>query len=437
MSETIPDWPRIEAQVRADGSGEVMINGTSYPVAAADVPAARSAVLKMAAETASQIDRPVRVASTDPTGFWPLIVHQDGRAEPDPRAGAVPSVGEPVAETGPTFTPAPAPSPSAVAAPASGLRAEAERPVSRRELRQSFLRTEQVEAPATKGVRGLLTRVGLRTAPSAAERAYRADVTAVSQHWPGVRTIAVVNGKGGASKTPTTALLSAVFARHSGVATIAWDNNETRGTLGWRTEQGAHTATIFDLLPRVDDLLAPSAKAGDISHYVHHQAADKYDVLRSNPQLLSSEQRISSVDVDRTYDTLTRYYRLLFVDSGNDESAGHWLRMIDKADAIVVSTIAKPEHAEAGALLLEALAERNEWSARLAQQAVVIVSQAREKDTDPSAADIAKGFEGWVREVVTIPYDRAMVENVLHYDSLAPSTQRAWLRAGAALASGL
>ena len=433
MSETIPDWPRIEAQVRSDGSGEVMINGTSYPVTAGDMSSARSAVLRMAAETASQVSRAVRVASTDPTGFWPLIVHPDGRVEPDPRTGAVPAAPEPLVEEPPT----PPPASSTEAGDPLGVEAAAERPVSRRELRQSFLRTEQVEPPATKGVRGLLTRVGVRTAPSAAERAYRADVRAVSQHWPGVRTIAIVNGKGGASKTPTTALLSAVFARHSGVATIAWDNNETRGTLGWRTEQAAHSATILDLLPRVDDLLAPSAKAGDISHYVHHQAADKYDVLRSNPRLLSSEQRITSIDVDRTYDTLTRYYRLLFVDSGNDESAGHWLRMIDKADAIVVSTIAKPEHAEAGALLLEALAERNEWSARLAQQAVVIVSQAREKDADPSAAEIAKGFQGWVREVVTIPFDPAMVENVLHYDSLAPSTQRAWLRAGAALASGL
>lgn len=310
-------------------------------------------------------------------------------------------------------------------------------PMTRRQMRESFLKAEQSEAPATKGVRGTLARMGIRTQPSAAERAEREDIHAVSQHWPGVRTIAIVNGKGGAGKTPTTALLAATFARYSGAATIAWDNNETRGTLGWRTEQGKHEATVLDLIPRTAELLDPSARAGDISHFVHHQAADKYDVLRSNPNLLSSEQRISGADVDAIHDVLGRYYRLIFVDSGNDESADHWLRMIDVADQLVVPTIAKPEHAEAGALLLEALTQRGGRSAELARRAVVIVSQAREKDVNPSAADIARGFEGWVSSVVTIPYDRAMVENVLHYDALHAATRRAWLHAAAAVARQL
>lgn len=237
--------------------------------------------------------------------------------------------------------------------------------------------------------------------------------------------------------TPTTALLAATFARYSGAATIAWDNNETRGTLGWRTEQGKHENTVLDLIPRTDELLDPGARAGDISHYVHHQAADKYDVLRSNPHLLSAEQRIGADDVDSIHDVLGRYYRLIFVDSGNDESAGHWLRMIDKADQLVVPTIARPEHAEAGALLLEELVRRGGRSAELARRAVVVVSQSREKDADPPAAEIARGFADWVSAVVTIPYDRAMVESVLHFDALSPATRRAWLRAAAAVARQL
>jgi len=322
-------------------------------------------------------------------------------------------------------------------APQQAWSAETAPPMTRRQMRESFLRTEQVEQPAAQGIRGALSRAGIRTQPSAAEREERDDVHAVSQHWPGVRTIAVVNGKGGSTKTPTTALLAATFARYSGAATIAWDNNETRGTLGWRTEQGKHENTVHDLIPRADELLDPGARAGDISHYVHHQAADKYDVLRSNPHLLSAEQRINADDVDSIHDVLGRYYRLIFVDSGNDESAGHWLRMIDKADQLVVPTIARPEHAEAGALLLEELVRRGGRSAELAQRAVVIVSQAREKDAKPTAAEIARGFAGWTSAVVTIPYDRAMVESVLHFDALAPTTRRAWLRAAAAVARQL
>lgn len=36
--------------------------------------------------------------------------------------------------------------------------------------------------------------------------------------------------KGG--QTPTTVLLSAVFARYGGAGVVAWDANQTRGTLG-------------------------------------------------------------------------------------------------------------------------------------------------------------------------------------------------------------
>src|SRR5699024_10880632 len=113
-------------------------------------------------------------------------------------------------------------------------------PASRREARlqrESFLTPTSTEAPASKGVRGLLSSVGIRMNPSAKERAEREDVRAISQHWPGPRTIAVANGKGGAGKTPTTIMLSAVFARFGGGTVLAWDNNQTRGTMPWRTEQ--------------------------------------------------------------------------------------------------------------------------------------------------------------------------------------------------------
>ncbi|TDE88156.1 ATPase [Occultella glacieicola] len=450
MTELPPAFPAVTATVRPDASAEVVFNGVSHVLTAETIPGAREAVSAYVAYRAGEtLGRAVRATVTDPEGRFDLVIHPDGSIteqhttpahEPalGPPAAAAPA---PPAEPPPFAPEAPVTAgfaaPHAFSATAVVTPSAPVAPPSRRELRASFLTTEQVEAPAATGLRGFLTRVGVRTSPSAAERAYRADVEAVSQHWPGVRTIAVVNGKGGANKTPTTALLSAVFARNSGAATLAWDNNETRGTLGWRTDQGSHTATILDLLPQAGRLLAPGAKAGDISHYVHHQPADKYDVLRSNPNLISADQRISAEDVDAVHDVAGRYYRLVFVDSGNDESAGHWLRMINKADQLVVATVAQNEHAEAGALLLEELYQRGGRAAQLAQSAVVVVSQAREKDTNPTAGQIAKGFGEWVREVVTIPYDRAMVESALHFDALQPATRRAWLRAGAAVAGGL
>jgi hypothetical protein len=179
----------------------------------------------------------------------------------------------------------------------------------------------------------------------------------------------------------------------------------------------------------------PAARAADIAAYVHHQSEDKYDVLRSNPASLPGDQRLTEADFDAVHTVASRYFRLIFIDSGNAEDAPHWLRMIDHADQVVVATTTRAEHAEAARLLLNALHDRDERSASLADGAVVIVSQA-DRDEKP-AAEVAEHYRGLARAAVTIPYDKAMRADLLRYDALSPETQRAWLRAGAAVAAGL
>ena len=66
----------------------------------------------------------------------------------------------------------------------------------------------------------------------------------------------------------------------------------------------------------------------------------------------------------------------------------------------------------------------------------MIVSEARNSATDQAEA-IASGFRQLVREVVTIPYDPAMVGGLLRFDTLHAGTQRAWLRAAASVARGM
>ncbi len=303
--------------------------------------------------------------------------------------------------------------------------------------RASFLADERKPDRATQGWRGFLARTGIPIRASARELQERDEIHAVSRHWAGPRTIAIVNGKGGANKTPTTALLAAVFARNGGSGVLAWDNNETRGTLGWRTEQGMHDATVQTLLPNAEHLLSPAAKSSDLSHFVHHQTGDKYDVLRSNPTMLATQQRITAQDFDDLHSVAAKYFRLIFIDSGNDESAERWLRMIDHTDQLVIATTALGEHAEAGALLLEALAQRDERSARLASNAVVIVSQSERAGTSLEARRVAEGFQPLARSAVSIPYDPSMHGGRLQYDALAPATRRAWLHAAAAVAEGL
>ncbi len=312
---------------------------------------------------------------------------------------------------------------------------EAGRPDSGPSRRASFIESDKAIAP-TEGVPGLLSRLGLPIRPTATQATYAENVRATARHWGGCRTIAVVNGKGGVGKTMTSAMLAAVFARNGGGGVLAWDNNDTRGTLGWRTETGTHDATIQDALADADELLAPGAAAADVAWYVHHQTQDRYDVLRSNPELLAAKQRIGTDQFDQLLKVATRYYRLVIFDSGNDESAERWLRMIDSAAQLVVPTLASPESAESAALLLEALAARDDHSARLASEAVVIVTQS-ERGSAAEVRQIAEAFQGLARAVHQIPFDAGLKGGPLRFDNLRPTTQRAWTAAAAAVATDL
>jgi len=316
---------------------------------------------------------------------------------------------------------------------------------SRRTLRDTtFLVTETQAAPAAKGWRGALNKLGMRLDPSTDEQSERDDIQTVSQHWPGPRTIAVVNRKGGANKTPTVALLSAVLARYGGGPVIAWDNNESQGTLGWRTEQGAHDSSVLHLVAAADNLLAPAANSADLAHYVHHQTADKFDVLRSDENE-EGDHEVTAEEVDTAHRVLSKFYRLLVMDSGNTARSANWRRMIDHTTQLVVPVTAMEDRAEAARLTLQTLEARGGHNAELAKNAVVIVSEATDaargsgdamKRSREEAARIAEGFKPLVREVVRVPYDPALVNGIIRYDALRPATQRAWLSAAAAVAQG-
>ncbi|HXH34142.1 MAG TPA: chromosome partitioning protein ParA [Plantibacter sp.] len=305
---------------------------------------------------------------------------------------------------------------------------------ARRDLRDapSFLAPPTV-GPAQHGVAGLLNKLGFSVAPSAAERAERDDVHAVSRHFPRRRTISVANQKGGANKTPTVVNLSSVFARYGGGGVAAWDNNETMGTLGWRTEQGGHDSTVLDLLAAAGDLLSPGAERADLSRFVHHQPGDKYEVLRS---AADGEHVVTADEVDLVHRVLAKYYRLIVMDSGNSAGAPNWRRMVELTDQLVIPTTTVEDKKEGARLTLTAVSRVSERGAELARNAVVIVSESEAKDTAIANA-YAEDFRPYVRDVVVVPFDPALKNGVIRHDALRSNTQRAWLAAAAAVSRGL
>lgn len=455
-------FPNIRAIVRDNGTAEVVVAGNSRVVPAGDsVQELRSNALALVVVEAQTLQRPVRVQIEDPEGHGELIVHPDNKIEsvsyePSParrRAEAPETTPATVAPAVIDTVPAPAPAPVADTVPVpanlepqTAADATEEAAPTRRSLKEtSFLVSAPVLEPATQGWRGTLTRLGLRMDPSEEELSEREDIRTVSQHWPGPRTIAVVNRKGGANKTPTVVMLSAILARYSGAATVAWDNNESQGTLGWRTEKGSHDRSVLDLIDASTELLSPSTNAAEIAKFVHHQTADKFDVLRSDENE-EGDHEVTAEEVDIAHQVLTRYYRLVVMDSGNTARAANWRRMIDHTNQLVVPVTAIEDRAEAARLTLQTLESRGGHDAELARNAVVIVSESTDakrsmsgdalKRAKDEAHRIADGFAPFVRAVVRIPYDPALVNGPIRYEALQPATQRAWLAAAAAVAAG-
>ncbi|GAA1661264.1 ParA family protein [Microbacterium lacus] len=436
--------PRAFATVTGPTATFTTPDGRTEPVTAHSGEDIRTAIVRLATREARRTGAPVELVTSGDRGEHHLLIGITGPLGPLP--------------TTPTHTPE-LTSGEAHAAPAEGVPAEASGAdhALRREVRErapqpaqdttpstpaaelparpTFLTPTPASTTPTGGWRGVLCRLGIRTAPSRAEQERRARVEVVSRHWAGCRTIAVVNGKGGVGKTMTTAMLAAVFARHGGGGVLAWDNNDTRGTLGWRTQQGRYDTTLRDLLPAAPDLLSPTAGVSEITRFVHHQPADRYDVLRSNPELLATDQRIATPEFDLLMKVAARYYRLVIFDSGNDESADRWLRMIDSSHQLVLPTLAAPESAESAALLLDALRARDARSAALADRAVVIVTES--EPSTIAARRIAEKFAGHVRQVEIIPFDPALKSGPLRFEALHRRTQDAWVRAAAATAETL
>lgn len=400
----------------------------------------RLAVVRRATDEARRAGAPVELVTSGDRGDHHLLVHADGTLGPVPPPAPPFEDTLPGERTADEYGPDVNLEAEAVELFGDEIRGRAPEPEE-----AAATPEPAAEAPRTSfitpapdahksGWAAVMKRFG--AGESRAQQARDRAVEAVSRQWAGCRTIAVVNGKGGVGKTMTTAMLAAVFARHGGGNVLAWDNNDTRGTLGWRTEPGLYDTTIRDLLHHTEHLLHPAAAVSEIAGYVHHQGDDRYDVLRSNPKLLASDQRLTTAEFDRLMQVAARYYRLVVFDSGNDESAERWLRMIDSSYQVVLPTLATPESAESAALLLDELRARDIRSAALADRAVVVVTQS-EPTRPRDLARIVDGFTPHVRTVTVIPHDPALKGGPLRFDSLRPRTRDAWIRTAATTADGL
>ncbi len=286
-----------------------------------------------------------------------------------------------------------------------------------------------LRATVRKGTLGLV-----KLPPGRREQEYRHDVDMVRRNFGGLRQVTVVNPKGGAGKTVASLLLSMTFGQKRGGYVLAWDNNETQGTLGMRAQQDFHSRTVRDLLRDLDHFQGAHGRVGDLSQYVRAQGEGMFDVLASDESATAGEMLTATAFAD-IRDIVSRFYKLIIVDTGNNLRAENWQAAIDATDQMVVTMSARNDSAETAARMLDHLEQQGRH--RLVRQAVTIVSMPpSRRDLDVRA--VTRHFAMRTRTVLLAPYERLLdLGEPIRYGQLSASSRLAWLKIAAAVAEGL
>lgn len=341
----------------------------------------------------------------------------------------------------------PAPPPPPVLRPATDVSGQLSTPEAEPEVRRFMTASDFLDrrageedlGPATWGWRGGIRRMTgglIKPRMGPAERQYVNDRATIQRDFEGPRTIAFINPKGGAAKTTGVLAAGYTFGTVRGGGVIAWDNNETRGTLGIRGTRSSHrntTRELLDDLGRFKDVY--QSRIGDLGAFVRSQGDAHFDVLASDERPDVTGQ-IHADDFNAIHSLLERFYRIILIDTGNNMRAENWLAAADAADLLVVTSTVREDTGYSGLWMLDALQDAGYQN--LKYKTITVLSDPSAQVDDKLAADLVEVYQQRTRGVFRVPYDPALVAgSVLPYGQLSEDTRRSWLHACAAMAAAL
>ncbi len=307
---------------------------------------------------------------------------------------------------------------------------------------QDFLdrRTAQEDdGPPTWGWRGRVNRWSgglLASRMGSAERAHRQARQLVQREFAGPRTVAFINPKGGAAKTTGVLAAGHTFGTIRGGGVVAWDNNETRGTLGIRGLRANHRNTTRELLEdleRFSDVY--QSRIGDLGAFVRSQGDAHFDVLASDerPDVTGT---IRAEDFIAVHRLLQRFYRVILVDTGNNMRAENWLAAAETADLLVVTSTVREDTGYSGLWMLDALQDAG--YADLKAKTLTVLSDPAPVVDEALLRDLTTVYSERTSRVFRVPYDPVLASgSVMPYAALSEGTQASWLEACAAMAAAL
>lgn len=306
------------------------------------------------------------------------------------------------------------------------------------DLRRSGV-VEEPKMLATRGWRKTMrTLTGGLLSPTAtaAEIQETKDRQLAASEWSRMMSVVVANPKGGSSKTPTTICLAASFGDLRGGGVLAWDNNETLGTLGIRTLEGRFPTTVADLLANIEPLEQRESRRGDLGRFMRMQQDGKFEVLASDedPGRMAV---IGQPEFDRIHDVVGRFYTLVLIDTGNNPRAANFVAATARADQLVIPIQWAQDSVESAGRLIDQLHRSGRHD--LVRQAVIVASNdGRGRAPGDQVARWREWFQRTCAGVYEIPFDPHIAERgPIRHSALAETTRTAYMHVAGGIASGL
>lgn len=286
-------------------------------------------------------------------------------------------------------------------------------------------------AVATKGIRGALSRIGIRMTPGAAEAAelkakaarLQAEQIIRQATWTRAVSVLVANPKGGTGKTPTSLLLGGVLAAARGGSVAIMEVSDDPGALTFRAE-GNPPRGIGELVRDVSEIRT----AGQLAGYTARQTS-----FASVIGTIGRRDRLTRENVRAVAAVVDQFYGIRVMDSGNQPSSSAFQGAIETADALVVPVMNAGDAMLEAVALLDVLRAAGGKAATLADNATIIRLTDGRPEHPQVVGRVNRIIAGAkVREVFKVPYDAHIAERgQLTLDALAPATRQAFTAAAA------
>lgn len=295
------------------------------------------------------------------------------------------------------------------------------------------VKAEKTAAPARQGFRGWLNATfKANLAASPAEQATRKRRARIQRPLETHCTMAVVQLKGGATKTTVAYHLAATYGRIRGGNILAGEFNENQGTLGERALAGSHDRTTLDLIRNLGTV---TRRTSDLVRYIRPQGDDRIHVLASPPEG-ADRRRVDGTSVKAAHDVLLSLYNLILLDTGNSAQASTWRAAVDVADALVFVAQNKADDFTLLAATIEGV--KAQGHADKFARSILVITNTAQPNTERLAELTEYGESIGLAAVVVVPFDRSLQEGQdFDYEALNPATRRAYEEATAALTDQL